>query len=333
MLESEATATALPLCEVTLAELAVEIKGEHDAAEYDMRNCVMHARRAGVKLIEVKNRLEHGAFMPWVKTHCEFSQSTANLYMKIAKRWDVLGNSQQVANLTLRQACELLYMDPAEEHADAAGELVNLGLLDWRDLDGLEPLETRALVTAARRYYEQYCYEPDEALLAERVKMPQEWQPVMTCNRRTVRFLASKAATDLRVGRITKQQVLKHLYPPAAKLTRANASHGKQNPGPFDSYVERTTDFIDATHALLKSRGLLKKALTLSDSQREQLLALMADVREALDGLEGDVRRSEVPSDGAEGGAKPLAIVGGHGAQPASVKSSRRPRSKRSSAV
>lgn len=92
--------TAVALCDLPLDQLAADIKREHQAAEYGMRDSLMHARAAGVKLIEVKSRLPYGEFMSWVRTHCEFSHPTANLYMKVAKYGDTLGKPANTEDRT-----------------------------------------------------------------------------------------------------------------------------------------------------------------------------------------------------------------------------------------
>jgi hypothetical protein len=294
-----------PLCDVTFDQLAVEIKREHEAAGYRFRESLNHARAAGVRLLEVKSRLAHGEYMPWVKAHCGFSQSTANLYAKLAKGWGALGNSQQVANLSLRDASALLYMDPTDEHADAAGQLVNLGLLDWCDLDGLEPLETRALVTEVRQVYEDLCFEVDEGVEAQRAAMPDAWDPPLTLNRFAIRSDARRVATDLKTGKIGKGQVRGRLRRVEAiqathKTTErpTDSKERKTSPpsrsptivqhiSPFQTYVERTRRFIDDTRALLtEPHGLLDERVTLSAVQRGQLAKLIASVRGALDALE-----------------------------------------------
>jgi len=322
LMESEvelAERYAAALDEVPLEQLAADIKREHEAAEYNMRDSLKHARSAGVKLLEVKRRLAYGEFMPWVDTHCEFSHSTANLYMKIAKRWDTLGDSQPVTNLTLRQASQLLYMDPSDEDAEATAELVNLKLLDWPDLDGLEPLEVRALAKEVRSYYEDLCFEPDEALAAKRAALPDEWNPVVTINRNAIRTCACRVASELRDGKSGKGKVRQRLrslemtvLEAAVKDTTPTGEQPAETkpPGarvavlrhvsPFEAYAERTQRFIAETHALLtEPHGLLNERVTLSDWQRQRLVKLITDVRQALDELEeqagqDDANRVEV---------------------------------------
>ncbi len=93
---------------LTLDQLAVEIKREYEAAEASIRDSLMHAKAVGEMLMEVKDRLKHGEWMPWVQAHCQFSHSTALLYFNVALRWNELSNSQRVENLSLRQAADIL---------------------------------------------------------------------------------------------------------------------------------------------------------------------------------------------------------------------------------
>jgi hypothetical protein len=300
--------TMVAISNLPLDQLAVAIKRAHEAAEYSMRDSLSHARSAGVNLLEVKSRLRHGEWMPWVRTHCGISHSTTNLYMKIAKRWDTLGDSQQVVNLTLRQASQLLYLEPSDEDAEFTAELINLKLLDWGDLEGLEPLEVRALVKEVRSYYEDLCFEPDEALAAKRATLHLEWNPIVTLDRNAVRSDAQRVATELRVGKIGRAKVrtrLRHIEITVldAKAKELRVTGGKnvdtksprerivlRHVEPLEGYDERARRFIEETRTLLtRPHGLLNKRLTLSTSQRQRLGSLIADVRNAVDQLEGQV--------------------------------------------
>lgn len=92
-----------------LAQLAADINREHEAAEGGMRQSLLHAKAAGDKLIEVKQKVGHGNWMKWREENCSFSHSTARLYMDVAYNWTwFLPNSQPVENLTLHKAAEML---------------------------------------------------------------------------------------------------------------------------------------------------------------------------------------------------------------------------------
>jgi hypothetical protein len=325
-----------PPVEVGLDQLAAEIKREHEAAEYSVRESLKHARLAGVKLLEVKSRLFHGEFGPWVKTHCGFSHRTANLYMKVAERWKTLGDSQRVANLSLRKASKLLYISPSEEDTDEIGELVNLGLLAWKDLEGLEPLEARTLIKDVRSLYEDACSEPDDALQAKRVAMDSEWNPTWRIDRKSVHWFAARTAQALKDGKIRKAQVRGSLRPLERKSTKkddnataANEGAPKERPtatravehvSPLDAYFKNVNQFIGDTCALLtEGHGLLDEHVVLTDKQRVRLLRQIKRVRKALDELEQQATRAaeetespptvQAPESPEQGPAPELTLV------------------------
>lgn len=62
------------------------------------------AAECGRALLGVKAKLEHGAWLPWLKTNVDFSDRTARAYMQVAKD----PNRQRVANLPLREAIKEL---------------------------------------------------------------------------------------------------------------------------------------------------------------------------------------------------------------------------------
>jgi hypothetical protein len=246
--------------------------------------------------------LAYGEFMPWVDLHCGFSHSTANLYMKVAKGWDTLGDSQQVTNLTLRQASELLYMDPSDEDAEATAELIDLKLLDWPDLDGLEPLTVRALVKEVRLYFEDLCYEPDEAAAAKRAAMAEEWEPDVTINRGAVRTDARRVAAELKDGKTGRGRVrqrLRRLEMPMLKAKVKEMMPTGSAGSAFEAYMERAQRFIAETHVLLtEPHGLLNERVTLSDWQHQRLVKLIAEVQQALEELEQQAAPDSPPDTG-----------------------------------
>lgn len=73
--------------------LIAEINEAHRLARCDAESAVKHATRCGELLLKQKRALPHGEFMRWIGTNCEFSQATANNYMRAAQNPNALGNS------------------------------------------------------------------------------------------------------------------------------------------------------------------------------------------------------------------------------------------------
>lgn len=99
---------------MTLQRLIEQIRIEHGAAAGAARSALDHARRAGELLNEAKQQTDHGAWLPWLRQHFDFTPRTAQGYMRIAERWSELqGKSETVSHLGLREALALL--SPAKE--------------------------------------------------------------------------------------------------------------------------------------------------------------------------------------------------------------------------
>ena len=92
---------------------------------------LMYAVEIGRRLVEAKDVLPHGAWGAWIRENTEFSQSTANNYMKLfdeygASQITIFGatvNSQSLANLPYTKALALLAVDAdeREEFAEQVG--------------------------------------------------------------------------------------------------------------------------------------------------------------------------------------------------------------------
>jgi hypothetical protein len=120
------------LTHVVPEQVAREINDEHRAVGVAMRDSIAHARRAGDLLLDVKDKLPHGAFMEWVERHCEFAHRTATMYMRVAREWDRIAtmvNWQSVANLGIAALDQSLsesgqdadlFVDPEEIAAEEA---------------------------------------------------------------------------------------------------------------------------------------------------------------------------------------------------------------------
>jgi hypothetical protein len=97
----------------SLTDLAARIRTEHETIRRIMADAVKRAMNAGDMLLEAKKQLKeqgqgYGYWMPWLEKHCDMSQRTANLYMRLAKNRKVIEASGDIAGLTLNAAARLL---------------------------------------------------------------------------------------------------------------------------------------------------------------------------------------------------------------------------------
>lgn len=153
----------------SLATLAARINDEHRLVEEAIESTLLHARRAGDLLIEVKDSLQHGAWLPWVSKNCAFTIRTADSYMRISRNWSTItaeANSQRASNLSIREGLRLLTdqadveepvllppPDPAAEQAELEQMLgaALAALPAERQLEVIQQEEERILERQRRR--------------------------------------------------------------------------------------------------------------------------------------------------------------------------------------
>jgi hypothetical protein len=110
-----------------LAEIAEKINAEHAQALDHARASITHARNAGVLLLEAKKRWGHGQWLPWLEANVQFSERTAQAYMRVAKRWPELeAKAQATADLTIEDGLKLLASPKTETIAEKAIPLPDL---------------------------------------------------------------------------------------------------------------------------------------------------------------------------------------------------------------
>jgi hypothetical protein len=70
-----------------LSDLAEQINAAHAEVLAAVRTSLLHARTAGDLLLQAKARCQHGQWLPWLAGNVQFSERTAQAYMRVAKRW------------------------------------------------------------------------------------------------------------------------------------------------------------------------------------------------------------------------------------------------------
>jgi hypothetical protein len=104
----------------SLADLAARIRVEHEATAAALTNSIDHAIAAGELLIEAKSQVQHGQWLPWIAEHCEMSDRTVRLYMRLANHKDALAaKSATVADIGIRGGNALLMQLRDDARRDA----------------------------------------------------------------------------------------------------------------------------------------------------------------------------------------------------------------------
>jgi hypothetical protein len=92
-----------------LPVLAAQINQAHDLACRSAQAAINHAIAVGTALAEAKALVEHGGWLPWLAENFDFSEDTAQNYMKLARnRERVLANTERVRDLPIREALKSL---------------------------------------------------------------------------------------------------------------------------------------------------------------------------------------------------------------------------------
>jgi len=91
------------------SDLAVRINAEHEKVKDALQRGAMHAIEAGRLLMQAKATVQHGEWLDWIGTNCQFAHRTAETYMRLAEGAHLLeANSQRAANMTYREAVRLI---------------------------------------------------------------------------------------------------------------------------------------------------------------------------------------------------------------------------------
>lgn len=95
---------------VSLETLADRINAKMNEAEAAHRTALERAKEAGELLIEAKDRVPHGQWLPWLADNCRVSADMAGKWMKLAREWPALvsAHSEQVPYLGVKEALRLL---------------------------------------------------------------------------------------------------------------------------------------------------------------------------------------------------------------------------------
>jgi hypothetical protein len=112
-----------------LPVLAVMIKSAVEASRNHARATVASAIKAGAALIEAKALVPHGGWLDWLKANVEMSERTAQVYMRLAKRKEVVdAKSAAAADLTIAGAIEAITGPGAQAGPVPATDAMKLGV-------------------------------------------------------------------------------------------------------------------------------------------------------------------------------------------------------------
>lgn len=116
MIDEELTATELEALDELFDQRDIDIITEE--INFYKQQAGIAILEIGKRLVEAKAQLSHGEWLPWLEKKVEFSERSAQQYIRL---WKEYGKSATVADLGVRKALVLLAL-PESEREDFAGE-------------------------------------------------------------------------------------------------------------------------------------------------------------------------------------------------------------------
>lgn len=278
----------------------------------------------GRRLVEAKQMLPHGAWGDWVKQETEFSQSTANRFMRVFEEYGeeqigifgAVENSSTLKNLSISNALRLLAV-PKEEREEFAAE-VDAEHISARDLEQLirERDEARHTASEAEKRREQL--EADIAALKDRQEKAAEAEEEARRELEEMRSelqalrdkpvevavqvdeeAVSKAAAEARAAAETEWK--KKLEAAEKKLSNVSGEK-KALEGKIRELQEKEKSAGAAdkeeTERLSGEVEALKKQLAMSDAKIVTFKAKLENMRDAFSGLEDALRQMDAEMRG-----------------------------------
>jgi hypothetical protein len=104
-----------------LADLAARIRHEHEAGVLAIKRGLAHAVEAGKLLIEAREQIPHGQWLPWLREQCSVPERSARRYMELAAyAADTI--SANLADMAVDGATEATTAAVSTEQAAEAGD-------------------------------------------------------------------------------------------------------------------------------------------------------------------------------------------------------------------
>lgn len=240
---------------------------------------ILEAKRAGGEailtigrcLIEAKEQLPHGEWLPWLNERVEFSERQARRFMQLYRE---CSNRPALADLGATKALALLAL-PAEEREQF--------------------VEEHNVVDMTSRQLQQAIKERDEARSAAEHAQ---------ADAAAAEQARAKMADDMRLlnarlegSREDRDQAIRDREQAIQDADRLEKELAELKARPVDVAVETVVDQEAIDKATAEVRAEMKEKLKIARSQRREAEEALAAAREQLDRLRKEDKRAELSSD------------------------------------
>lgn len=172
---------------VSIQHAGTELDRLHKAITEKLQSTVQDAIRAGEILSQVKGRIPHGDFIPWLKANCSFSERTAQNYMRLFRYRD---KTATVADLqTAYRQLEVLEAHEKRSEDQKARDRVRVFLTTGEKPEGWRRGTDDKLVEEEKERDAKFAELKEKMAAAEKARQEQDEQ-------RRARMKENRAETD-----------------------------------------------------------------------------------------------------------------------------------------
>lgn len=222
-------------------------------------------------LIEAKEKLPHGEWLPWLGEQIHYSEKTAQNFMRLAREFT---NPQALADLGATKALALLAL-PAEEREQFVAEH---NVVDMTSRQLQQAIKERDEARAAAEHAQADAAAAEQA----RAKMADD-----------MRLLNAR----LEGSREDRDQAIRDREQAIQDADRLEKELAELKARPVDVAVETVVDQEAIDKATAEVRAEMKEKLKIARSQRREAEEALAAAREQLEHLRKEDKRAELSSD------------------------------------
>ena len=274
---------------ITARDIEMVTSDIHYAQRQGARQLLSNLIEIGRLLVEAKSMVPHGEWGKYLEEQVNYSQSTANNYMKLYQEYgdnqesffNSLSNSQAFGNLTYTQAIALLAL-PAEERQEFA-ENNDVADMSTRQLE--QAIRERNEERAARERAEELAEKAQQDLIAQEKATEAERDNVARLRDLQVKAKGEANAANEKVEKLQKQLDKAKADKKAAEdaLTKA-----KENPDIPEAVMESLRQQVaadaarEATEKLQAELATANKAKETAERNAEQAEQKLVAAQKAL---------------------------------------------------
>ena len=233
---------------------------------------ILDAKRAGGEailtigrcLIEAKDMLSHGEWLPWLTERVEFSPRTAQNFMRLAREWS---NTQTLADLGASKALALLALPPEERETF---------------------LEEHNVVDMSARQLEQAIKERDEARAAAEHA---------AADQRAAEQARDKMAEDMRLLNARLSGVREEREQAMQAVSRLEAELADLKARPVEVAVETVVDQVAVDKARADAIAEMQAKLDKAQDKQKQAEAAVEVMKRSMEEQEKVAKKAAMSGD------------------------------------